>query len=79
MLYAEKCIIANTAQARIQKFLSGGSNLLKNFDKQKKKKKTTTKREREGEKEDGFSIYSALVWLKSIFAIETALQTIIFL
>ena len=34
------------------------------------KKKTTTKREREGEREDGFSIYSALVWLKSIFPLK---------
>ena len=50
-----------------------GSNLPKNFDKQKKKKKR--KRVERG----GFSIYSALVWSKSIFAIETYLQTIIYI
>ena len=63
-------------QARIQKFLSGGGPTFWKI--LTSKKKPTTKREREGEREDGFSIYSALVWLKSIFAIETALQTIIF-
>ena len=55
-------------QARIKEFSSGGSNLPKNFEKQKKKKKWG----------GGFSIYSALVWSKSILAIETALQTIFF-
>ena len=32
-----------------------------------------------GEEGGSFSIYSALVWLKSFLAIETALQTIIFI
>ena len=44
----------------------GGPNHLKNFEKQKKNRQ-------KGERVGGFSIYSVLVWLKSIFAIETAL------
>ena len=60
-------------QARIQEFSSGGgSNHLKNFEKQKKKKKKKKNRQK-GEREGGFSIYPTLVWLKSIFALETAL------
>ena len=51
-------------------FRQGGPPFPKNFDKQKKGKGRV-------EKGGGLSIYSALVWSKSIFAIETALQTII--
>ena len=54
-------------QVRIQKFSSGGVQHPKNFDKQKKKKKQDTKGVG-----GGFTIYSALLWLKSNLAIETA-------
>ena len=52
-------------------FRGGGSNLPKNFNKQKKKKKKKTHRQKEKGRLGVFSIYSALVWSKSIFAIET--------
>ena len=47
-------------------FARGGPTILKIL-------KSKNKTRQEGEREVGFSIYSALVWLKSIFAIETAL------
>ena len=58
-------------QARIQKFSSRGVQPSGKFWQEKKGIR---------EKEGGggrLSIYSALVWSKSIFAIETALQTMI--
>ena len=51
-------------QAQVQKFSSRGVQPSGKFWQEKK-----GKREREG---GGLSIYSALVWPKSIFAIETA-------
>ena len=55
-------------QARIQEFSSGGFKHPNNFEKQKKKKKKKDTKGVGG----GFTIYSALVWLKSNLAIETA-------
>ena len=45
------------------------------FCKAKKKKK---KKRQKGEREGGFSIYSALVWLKSIFAINQSINQSLF-
>ena len=70
-VYFHSLLFAYKNQARIQEFSSGGGGVQpsKNFDKQWKKKP----RKRRGR--GLFSNYSALVWSKYIFAIETALQS----